>query len=134
LWDVASGGRLEKRPLKGRALLVGYHGAGEAVWLESEGRATRLWRRARGGTGELVWDQPLSACDASWCREGKAILVAGPDRCPQLLDARTGRPEGPALPRHSAAIQATAAAPDGRTLLTGGQDRLARLWDAATGK
>jgi WD40 repeat protein len=134
LWDVASARRLEKHLLKGKVVLVGYHGAGEAVWLENDGRATRLWRRGRGAKAELVWQQPLGVWDAGWCREGKAILVVGPEHCPQLLDARTGRPEGPALPRHIAAIRATAAAPDGRTLLTGGQDRLARLWDAATGK
>jgi WD40 repeat protein len=135
-WDVAAARPLgPPRPHAGKVVAVAFGPDGEGRWLEAGPQSARLWAgSADGQTARLVWEQPEVLYYAVFRSDGAALLAQRVNSGVQCLDARTGEPQGPPLPRLAEQIDAVALSADGRTIAVACTDRRVYLWDTATAK
>jgi len=70
--------------------------------------------------------------DASYSRDGRAVLIGRRDNVAELLAADTGLPVVQPMP-HARAVAAVAVSPAGTVFATGSRDNTARYWDSRTG-
>ncbi len=135
-WDIAAA-RADGAPIAhdGVIVFVGFTPAQEAVWVESEEKVVRFWRRRSGGPVERVWQQDGHSTTAVLSPDGATLLtVEGDRRLLRFRDARTGRPLAPSLPPQAERVLGLTFSPDGVTAVTCDWGGEARLWDTATGR
>jgi WD40 repeat protein/serine/threonine protein kinase/Flp pilus assembly protein TadD len=92
-----------------------------------------LWNAQTGQLIRTLGYPGGAFIEASFSRDGRRLVTAGPQGKAQVWDAATGEPVTPLLD-HGSWISNAAFSPDGRLLVTTGQDGTARVWDVGTGK
>ncbi|MCE9563593.1 MAG: protein kinase [Planctomycetes bacterium] len=78
------------------------------------------------------WTASGEIRDATYTRDGRAVLIGRRDNAAELLSADTGSPVVRPMP-HARAVAAVAVSPKGTVLATGSRDNTARYWDTRTG-